>query len=343
MTKQLSRQSMAGALLLLFAMAAIGSAPPAQAKDALTLRVNDAFAEPGGLAAIVVRTYATKPIGQGQLCFRSRPAGAGITDGAFVAAAATDSDVFAELVGVKVFAKRKDALVDASFETAGGERMIVIQFSSDSATINRVDGPLAVIYYRISENVTPGSEYRIEIDAANTLVLDGNGNPIKFAPRAGRLRIRRPSEPFEAEAEGDKIRPGERAELGLETFEPVAMSSGQVGITYDPAIASGRPKVKLKRKYGRRKFSVERSTPGLVLVTFRSSNSSWNLVPGQIISIRLPTSRRVPIGTRSPVRIDPSLTFFVGSDGETLPYEFENGSVRFRNKSSGGGDDDGDD
>jgi hypothetical protein len=203
-----------------------------------------------------------------------------------------------------------------------------------------VDGPLAVIYYRISENAVPGSEHRIEIDAANTLVLDENGKEIKLAPRAGRLRIRRPTEPYEAEAEGDKIQPGERADLGLETFEPVAMSSGQVGILYDPAIASGRPRVKLKRKYGRRKFSLDRSTPGLVFVTFKSSNSSYNMVPGQIISIRLPTSKRVPVGTRSAVRIDPSLTFFVDPAGELLPYEFENGSVRFRNKNSGGGDDD---
>jgi hypothetical protein len=309
------------------------------AKDGLTLRVNDAFAEPGGLAAIVIRTYATKPISQGQVCFRSRPVAVTSQKTAPVSgAAAVNSDIFESLVGVKVFAKRKDAVAAASFDGAAGDRAIMIEFSSDSGSINKVDGPLAVIYYRLSNNVSPGDEYQIEIDAANTGVFDDNGNPIRFAPRAGRLRIRHSSEPFEAEAEGDKIRPGERAELGLETFEPVAMASGQIGFFYDPAIASGKPKVKLGRKYGKRRFSVDKSTPGLVFVTFRSPNNSWNMVPGEILSVKLPTSSRVKIGTRSKVTIDPSLTFFVDSAGDLLPYEFEDGTVRFRDKGSGGDD-----
>lgn len=340
MRNRMRRAGIRNTLFTVCAVLAVTLPSAVSAKDALTLRVNDAFAEPGGLAAIVIRTYATKPISQGQVCFRARPLGgatqtpAGMSAGVAVAA---NSDIFESLVGVKVFAKRKDALAAVSFDEASGERVVMIEFSSDSGSINKVDGPLAVIYYRLRDNVSPGEEYRIEIDAANTLVFDGNGAPIKFAPRAGRLRIRSPSGPYEAEAEGDKIRPGERAELGLETFEPVAMASGQIGIHFDPEIASGKPKVKLGRKHGKRRASIDRSTPGLVFVTFRSPNNSWNMVPGEILSIGLPTSRRVKLGTRSKITIDPSLTFFVDPEGDILPYTFEDGSVRFQSKGSGGG------
>jgi hypothetical protein len=38
----------------------------------LTLRVNDATVRPGGIAAAVIRTYASRGIGSGQLCFAVR-------------------------------------------------------------------------------------------------------------------------------------------------------------------------------------------------------------------------------------------------------------------------------
>jgi len=326
--------------LLIALVVVVAGAPMARGREALTLRVNDAFAEPGGLAAVVIRTYATKPISQGQVCFRARPEGLGGIQAAPMTVSGAADHVFSGLEGVKVFAKKKDALSIASLETAAGGQTIVLEFSSASTSINKSDGPLAVLYFRVSPDVSPGDEYRIEIDLANTLVFDSAGAAIRLAPRAGRLRIRHPVDPHEAEAEDDKIAPGERAELGVETFEPVAMASGQIGFTYDPAIASARPKVKMKRKHGRRKITVDRSTPGLVFVTFTSPNNSWNMVPGEILSVKLPTSRRVAVGTRSKVGIDPSLTFFMDPSGDMLPFRFEGGAIRFRKGKSGGGSDD---
>ncbi|MDX1502453.1 MAG: hypothetical protein R3325_08810 [Thermoanaerobaculia bacterium] len=315
------RQSRKRARTLGWAGIALGAAllvsPPVAARDELTLRVNDAYAAPSGLAAIVLRTYASKPISQGQVCFRARSGGA------------RTASPFTGIEGVTVFAKRRDGRADASLEIDGASQTIVVQFSSESGTINRRDGPLAVIYFRVSPDLAPGQRFDIEIDLANTALVDDRGRPVRLEPRGGELRIRRPSDPYLAEAEGDRIAPGRRAELGVETYEPVAMSSGQIGFVYDPAIASGKPRVKMSRKHGRRRFQADLSTPGLVLVEFRSRDGSWNRVPGEILSIRLPTSRGVRPGTRSPLAIDPSLTFFVAPDGRLLPFELENGSLRF--------------
>jgi hypothetical protein len=213
-------------VLLAALVAVVTSTSAAPARDSLTLRVNDAFAEPGGLAAVVIRTYATKPISQGQLCFRARPANLRVQPATLKAGGAA-GQVFVAIEGVTVFAKKKDGLSVASLETADGGQTIVVEFSSASNSINKSDGPLAVIYFRVSQDVSPGDEYRIEIDSANTLVLDDTGTTIRLAPRAGRLRIRHPTDPYEAEAEDDKIAPGEKAELGVETFEPVLPAAGQ--------------------------------------------------------------------------------------------------------------------
>src|SRR5829696_5211925 len=42
----------------------------ASAADKLALRTNDAEGVPGGVVAVVVRTYASRAIGQGQILFR---------------------------------------------------------------------------------------------------------------------------------------------------------------------------------------------------------------------------------------------------------------------------------
>jgi hypothetical protein len=312
--------------------------PAAEARDALTLRVNDAIAPPEGLAAIVVRTYATKPISQGQLCFRARlgaARGARLTTGA----AADVSDIFSAIEDVVVFAQRKDGVSAGSIELTADGPVLLIQFSSDSGTINSSDGPLAVIFARLRSDVAPRQEYEIEIDTANTAVFDAQGNPVRLAPRSGRLRIRHPGDPYEAEAEGDKVRPGQVAELGLETFEPVPIARAQIGLTYDPAIAVGRPKVKLSNRHGRRKFSVDRETPGVVIVSVRSPKARWNSVPGQIVSLKLRTSASARVGTRSLVRLDPGLTFFQDAEGDLLRYELEDGAIRFEDRR---GDDDDD-
>jgi len=308
---------------------------PAEAKNELTLRVNDAIAAPGGLAAIVVRTYSSRGLSSGQLCME-----AGSVN---VPTGATGAGPFSALERVKVFAKKKDALFDTSFESGNNDQVVLLQFDSKSATVNRKDGPLVVFYFRVRDDVQPGQRFRISIDPRNTMIFGRSGATVPIRPRSGDLRIRSLGAPHLAEAEGDKITPGELAELGMETYEPVAMASGSVGFRYDPALAASRPKVKLRKKYGKRRFSVDRSEPGLVLVEFRSRNDSWNMVPGEIVSIKFRTPGSAAVGTSSRVWLDPSLTFFVDPEGDMLPYRLEGDRLRFESGRGGGGGGDDDD
>ena len=133
------------------------------------------------------------------------------------------------------------------------------------------------------------------------------------------------------------------AELGLETYESVALAKGSVGFRYDPALAASRPKVKLQKQYGKRRYSVDRSEPGLVLVEVRSPNNIWNTVPGQIVSITFRTPANTRIGTSSRVWLDESLTFFVDPDGDMLRYRLKGNRLRFERDGSGGGGNDDDD
>lgn len=319
-------------LLLIAAMAGL-IATPSTAKDELTLRVNDAIAEPGGLAAIVVRTYSSRGLSSGQL---EMEAGS-VT----VANGGNGIGPFSSLERVRLFAKRRDVTFDTQARVLDDQQTVLLQFVSDTAAVNRSDGPLAVYYFRVRDDVQPGQRFRIKIDAASTMIFDRAGNPVPIRSRAGDLTIRSVAAPYLAEAEGDKVAPGEVAELGMETYEPVAMSSGSVGFRYDPAVAASRPKVKLSRKYGKRRYSVDRSEPGLILVEFRSRNNSWNTVPGQVVSIQFRTKASAPVGSSSRVWLDESLTFFVDRAGDILPYRLEANRLRFESGGGGGGSDDG--
>ena len=321
--------------LLVVSIAAAGGGV-AVAKDELTLRVNDSISEPGGLAAIVVRTYSSRGLSSGQLEMEAGsvrvPTGGG-----------SGAGPFSSLERVKVFARGNNVSFDASARVSGDRQSVALQFLSDTSAVNRSDGPLVVYFLRVRDDVQAGQRFRIAIDANNTMIFDRSGAPVPIRPRAGTLTIRSVAQPFKAEAEGDKIAPGEIAELGLETFEAVAISSGSVGFRYDPAIATSRPKVKLSRKYGKRRYSVDRSEPGLVLIEIRSRNNSWNAIPGELVSIQFRTPRSVPAGTNSRVWLDPALTFFVDRRGDVLPFAFEGNRIRFEADGGGGGGDDDDD
>ncbi len=289
------------------------------AKDTLTLRVNDAIAEPGGLAAVVVRTYASRPAGQGQICIITRSGRAN----------ASRAAPFAELVDYRVFSKKGDAISAAAMETTGGEQVILIEFSSESASINRRDGPLAVLFFRLRDDVQPNRSFKIELDLEQTHLVGRDGERIRLEPRGGELEIRRPGSPYLAEAEDDKIEPGERAEIGLGTFEPVGMAEGRIGLRFDPELVNGKIRVKMKKQHGKRRFRADRSEPGLVLVTFTSKDASFNSVPGELLAVSFKTPGRTPVGTRSRVWLDPALTLFVDAEGDVLPFELEDGTLEF--------------
>lgn len=305
--------------LILTATLAVALSSGALAKDSLVLRVNDAIAEPGGLAAVVVRTYASRPAGQGQICLIAKSGRAG----------SPQSAPFVELVEHRVFSKKGDAVSAAVMETAAGGQVILIEFSSKSATINRKDGPLAVLFFRLRDDAQPNQNFAVDLDLDQTQLIDPQGESIRLEPRGGELEVRRPADPYLAEAEDDEIEPGERAEIGMGTFEPVGMAEGQIGLRFDPSLVAGRIRVKMKKQHGKRRFRADRSEPGLVLVTFKSKDASFNSVPGELLAVEFKTPSRTPVGTRSRVWLDRSLTFFVDADGDVMPFEFEDGTLEF--------------
>ncbi len=327
------------AVLVLGAVAVVGGlalSVAAEGRDALTLRVNDAIGEPGGIVALVVRTYASRPVGQGQICL---VAGGAIARSSHSVAGTP----FAGLVESVVFSSRSDVLSAAALKTTGRGQEVLLQFSSDSGTINAADGPLGVLYFRLRDDVRPGQVFNVSIDLADSALFDPAGKPVAVEARGGELEVRASRDAFKIEVDTHRVRPGGIEAAALESFEPFAIAGGQIAILYDPEIAARRVKVKMPRQQGSRRFKVNRSVPGRLLVTFRSPKKDLNLVPGELIEVKIPTRSDVPLGTRSRVEIEAAESFLLDAHGDPMAVEFKGKNFRFaRNGSSNDSDSDSD-
>ncbi len=290
----------------------IASAALAQPQEPMTLALNDALGTPGGVAALVFRTYASRPVGQGQVCvgFRAQRAGGG--------------GPIDQILGGRVYALAGDTAYDMALSNSGGQE-IMLTFDSPSASINALDGPLAVIYVRLDEDASPGERYDVEPLLADSFLLDAEGEPIPLEVRGARLRVELPSEPMELAAAAEATVPGETAFLSVQTRRVQPLSGGQVGFRFDPAIADGLPTVRIDRRYGAATFNLSGSLPeqGLLLITFDSPTGDLNRLPGDIISVRLPTRADIALGTSSAISLDPALTFIHAPNGQLLPIEHD--------------------
>lgn len=297
--------------------------------ELLTLRANDAIGAPGGTVVVVLRTYAPRLIRQGQISVRARKPAPSVR--AFDLAAVTQPlRPWATLLSSAVYSVRGDSvLAPPALTGTVDSQQVRAAFSSQSGTINGADGPLAIFRLKLSPSVVPGQTFVLEVDPAQTSLVDAAGQPIAIEPRNGVLTIRAKNAPFEIEAEGDKPRPGEIAELGVSTFEPFALASGQVTLRYDPRFGTA-PQVRMDPRYGRATFRVERPRPGVLKVVFQSPNKTLNTVPGKIIAIDLPTPANGAVGLSAPITFDPAGTWFVGANGRRLAVKLENGRLEFR-------------
>jgi len=274
--------------------------PLAAGEEALTIRVNDAVSEPGGVVAVVLRTYASRPAGQGQVCLRGRR----VADGG--------DQLFTDLEGFIVFSDQGDATADGFLDPLTGE--ILISFQSQTATINATDGVLLVAYMRLDPSVTAGERFELAMDLPDSFLFDENGDPIPLNPRNGELTIRAMGAPTLVVADGDKIEAGTPAELGVQTFEAFEVASGQVTLLYDPSLAGGTPVVSMDPRHGRAVFLADTSVPGRVSVTFTSDDASLNTVPGEIVSVVLPIAPGTPVGLY-PLTLDSASTFLLDPGG----------------------------
>ena len=320
------RAALALAVLALSSLAS----QPASAAEKLALRVNDARGGPGDVVAVVVRTYASRPIGQGQICIGARRAGRNRSvANATVGGAAETGSPFASLEKVEVFSARQDATFNVSFDGESAD----VTFRSPSGSINAVDGPLAVFHFRLSNSVREGEVYEIALDVEDTFVIAGSGQRIAIEPKPGELEIREDDGGEEDSVElgvtGGKVRRGKTARVTLATRDAVALSSGRIAVRYDPKVVAGKPWVRIDPRYGKVTVIADTDTPGLVLIDFQSPDRSFNRVPGALFEVRMVISKQAPRG-RTPVNADPALTVLRDDDGDVLDLEIQNGSLVIR-------------
>lgn len=320
------------ATLVLFLVSLLTAWPAAAGgvePDPLTLRVNDATAAPGGLAAIVLRTYQARPIRQGQICLAVRllqrkPAAAGKDAGARVSPGVSRMAAggpFKSMEGGVVFSTANDAVELATFLPSESAQVTMLEFASDSATINATDGPLLVLYYRVGEHVRPGDSYEVEIDLPNTALVDSAGVPIVVDARNASLDIRAPTDPIEVSASAEVHDPV-TVTLSLQTREPVAVSSGQLGIRYSQTLLPELPKVNIDPRHGLGQWETV-FTRDLVVVQFWSDDRTLNTVPGDIVSLFLEMSGDADPGADRSVSLDPAFTYLYDAEGTLLDIALE--------------------
>ncbi len=320
------RTALAVAVLVLLCLAP----QEAAASDKLTLRVNDARGGPGDLVAVVVRTYASRPIGQGQICIGTKRGRRGkATAAATVGETAAESAPFARLEKVEIFSANQDATFQFSFDGAEAD----VTFRSPTGSINAVDGPLAVFHFRLSNSVKPGEVYELALDVADTRIMDGSGQWLTLESKPGELEIREDDDgegdEIKLAATGGRVRRGKVARVKLGTEDRIALSSGRIALRYDPKLAKGKPWVRVDPRYGKATVLVNTDTPGLVVINFQSPDRSLNRVPGDLFEVRMTISRQAPRG-RSPVTIDRGLTFLRDEEGDQLDLEIQNGVLIVR-------------
>ena len=281
-------------------------------EEDLTLRVNDAIVKPGGVAAAVFRTYKSRGVGSGQICVavRRQLEASGLT---------------VTYLGAEVFNPEDNAVARLIVEP--DEAMI--RFAAPLPTINSVDGPLAVLYYRVT-GVLPDQRFDVT-PMIDSFMIDANGDEIPLELRGGDLRIKERGDAFQIAGAAEDTVPGEVALLSIQTAELRLLSSGTLALRFDPSIASGPPTVRVDSRHGSVTYDTNGSLPdeGLIVVNFTSPANDYNRVPGDVMEVMVPTRADIPIGTRSPVRAVASLTSVVDTQGRTLPLELEAENLTF--------------
>ncbi|HXV75884.1 MAG TPA: hypothetical protein VD788_06140 [Candidatus Polarisedimenticolaceae bacterium] len=283
----------------------------------LTLHVEDAMGYPGGRIAFVIRAYASRPIGQGQLCFAARPRAEVPRDGE--GDTTTETPLLAPTESI-VFSQAGDAEVELA-PTEDEPRRFVLRFVSPSASVNVYAGPLAVVFFELRDELVPGAEYDLVLDSNDTQMIDDRGDNLRIEAIDGTLSIRQPAEPHRLHARAAGAAPGEIASIGLYSFEPVRWAAGRVALRYDPQVVAGPPIVLIDPRHGRAEFTYDVPTAGLLLVEFTSHDASLNQVPGAVVEVYAALSRRARPLTHSAVSLDPALTWIVGADGRLVPLE----------------------
>jgi hypothetical protein len=266
---------------------------------------------PGGLVAIVVRTYTPRPISQGQLSIRGG------------AARARGASPFAAIESWTVFSSEGDASGSATLDPNGDQ--IQLQFASVSASVNDSDGPMLVVYAWLDGSYLAGTELEVSLDALGTAVVDEYGTPIEVELRSGTLSVVAEGTALAIGAEGEDALPGGIARLGVITEQVQRWMSGYLEFNYPSEIAAALPLVAIDPRYGSASLVVQHPEPGRVTISFLSADFSLNHLPGEVLQIDLPLVSDAPQNSTWPVSIDPATALILAPDGNPIPLEVHPG------------------
>ena len=325
-----SNGALAALLGLTFGITAprIVAAPPTE--EHLTLHVENAVAAPGGRLAVVIRAYASRPIGQGQVSFTADPP----EESAQPVPPPPPPSQPLTPTGTLVFSGAGDATVE--LEQIGDDPpTFVVRFASPSATVNVYNGPLAVAFFDVNPEIAPGTEFDLRLDVADTQVLDGNGVPIAVLPIDGKLHVRDAADPYAVALEGGRVSGGGTAHLAVQTFEPVPWRSGRIGVRYDPAVLGAEPQIRMDPRHGAASFSWSMPFPGLLVLDFTSPGDTLNTVPGRLVRLDLLADPSARPNTTSRVWLDPAISYVNGADGRLLPLVLGGGDVEILPRGQG--------
>jgi hypothetical protein len=306
-------------------------------EKSLVLRVNPAIGAPGGVVDVVLRTYAPRPIKQGQVVVKvvRRPAPTAVARFGHTRPAGLTLKSLTQpvrpltLLSVVVFSPANDSSSKAVLTGLPDSQAVQVSFQSPSGSINSADGPLAVFRFQLDPSVAPGDTFDLTLDPVQTNLKDPAGRPITITPKSNTLTVRATSDPVLAQAGDALVQPGTvTPELGVITFEPFPVSAGRFTLTWDPQLADGPPTVKLDPHYGLATFTADASQPGRLVVDFTSPDASFNSVPGTIVAVTLPIAAAAPSGTASPFTLDPEGTWLFDPQGGKIPLALQNGAIK---------------
>lgn len=276
--------------------------------EPLVVRVSDAEGEPGGPVAVVLRTYASKPVSQGRLGLRAT------SGGGLRAELGGVGSPFASFDGGVIFGTGGDVVGSFVFDEL--TQTLDAQFESASASINASDGVLGVLFFSLDPALAAGEVFTLDIDLGPSFLTDPDGLPMPWQPRAGELAVLPADSPLTLEVDGPDVHPGSGADVEIQTLEPLALASGVVELIYPDDVLDLPVEVRVDPRHGGVTLDqVTLPAPGRLRIEFTSATEDFNSVPGALFVAHFRTSTDVPLGTTRPLSLDPIETLFTAPGG----------------------------
>jgi len=287
--------------------------------EPLVIRISDAWAEPGGQAAIVLRTYASLPVRRGKIRVGGgnplAPLGSPLPIASWDSARLFDAD---------------GNVLDVALSSPGGDLVDLDFLDNASFVFNRSDGVVAVIYATVAADASPG-DYPVLGDDDASELRDPEDDPVLMHIREGELRIRSAATPPEFEISTAEVQSGSAAEIEIGTGERFAIGSGTLVLLYDPDVLlpGAVPTVESDPRHGEVELDVDVSTAGRIEIQLESPDGSFNAdVPGDLLIVNLPTRRGIPAGTERPVTVGAG-TELLDPGGVPIDLLYESGGLEF--------------